>query len=878
MKKLTTSEIRNMWLEFFKQKNHHIEPAKSIVPFDDKSILFINSGVATLKKYFDGSQIPTSPKIANSQKSLRTNDIENVGITSRHHTLFEMLGNFSIGDYFKSEAIEYAYELMTSDKWFAFEVDKLYFTVHPNDEVAYNKWISLGITPDKIVKTFDNFWEIGPGPGGPNSEIFYDRGAKYDNRDVRELLKDDLENDRIIEVWNLVFSEFNCDPENKSREDYESLPQQNIDTGMGLERMAMISQNVDSNFETDGFMPIIENLTKITKINYDDSKKAYRIIADHIRALTFAISDGALPSNDGRGYVIRRILRRAVKYGYLDLGLKKPFLIKLVDCVCEIMNDFYPELEQSKDYVKEVILIEEEKFFKTLENGIKLFNTHSKSNNKVFDGEVAFKLYDTFGFPIEITIELAENNNLVVDIDTFNKSLENQRQRARNAMNKSEAMSKQNPFLKTIDVDSKFIGYDKFSCETKINLITNLHENFESFNSGEIFIICEQTPFYATSGGQMCDHGFINNNRVIDTIKLTNGQFAHLVEVKENLNVGDTVNLKIDEVRRNLITRNHSATHLLHNALHKFVSKNANQAGSLQDETKTRFDFTNLTALDEKKIEEIEVYVNDCIKNDYNVIIQEMSMDEAKKLNVMALFGEKYGDIVRVVEMNDSIELCGGTHVNSTSEIEYFHILSEGGIGSGVRRIEAITSSNVVKYHEKIKIEIIEFVENSKVIHKDLNLVSTNLIDGFILKAYRLSKLLDDGLIDLLKQLEQIKINNMNVKQQISLKNQSNSSSILSDLIKSITVKDGYNFIDHEVENIEIKQLRQLSDELLNHIKSGIIILKLVNETNVNIIVKVSDDLTSSHNASDILKEIISPFNGRGGGKPNMAQGGYQSN
>ncbi len=872
MKNLTTNEIRTMWLDFFQSRGHHIEESKSLIPVNDNSLLFINSGVATLKNYFNGTQTPPSNKITNAQKSIRTNDIENVGVTSRHHTLFEMLGNFSIGDYFKDEAIDMAYELLTSSDYFDIDVDKLYFTVHPNDQVAYDKWLSLGINPDKIVKLEENFWEIGNGPGGPNTEIFYDRGESYDARDVIMLLKEDLENDRIIEIWNIVFSEFNCRPGEISQADYEELPQKNIDTGMGLERMACIMQEVETNFETDNFMVVINKLYELTNLSYEENKMAYRVIADHIRALTFAIADGIIPSNDGRGYVIRRILRRAVRFGFNNLNIKQPFMSPLVDEVILIMKDFYPYLEENKDFIKEVIILEEEKFLNTIEDGLKLLNKEiENTNTTTLSGLVAFKLYDTYGFPIELTLEECQDRGISVDIDGFNQELELQRQRARAASNDDEAMSIQNPFLKEITVESKFIGYDKLNVESKIMMLTDLTAEFDVVDSGECFVILDKTPFYAESGGQASDHGRILGNKVIDVQKLPNGQFIHKVVVENKLGKGTLVDAIVCEDTRSLTTKNHSTTHLLHLALHEVLGSHAKQAGSLQDSEKTRFDFSNLRALNESEIIKINNRVNELIKQQHDVIIKEMSIDEAKALGAEALFGEKYGDVVRVVNMGPSIELCGGTHVANTSDIELFQIISESGIGSGIRRIEATTSKTAITYVEDLYSKFDQMYNNALEKLNSGETVNTTELDLLVSKL-KIVYNFDETILD---KLALIKDKNKEVKQMQKQSSASKSQDIAKDIISQAKDVDGVLYVDVTLDDFDPKLAKDLSDEVLNQLGSGVVCLTVLALDKATVIVKVSDDVTNKFNANLILQDIIKPKGGRGGGKPTMAQGGY---
>ncbi len=872
MKHLSTNEIRKMWLDFFKEKNHYQEESKSLVPVNDKSLLFINSGVATLKKYFDGTELPPANRIVNSQKSIRTNDIENVGLTSRHHTLFEMLGNFSIGDYFKDEAIEMAWEILTAEKWFAFAPEKLYITVHPNDVETYNKWVDLGVNPGHIVKLEENFWEIGKGPGGPNTEIFYDRGESYDNRDIIELLAADLENDRVIEIWNIVFSQYNCNPE-IPQQDYEELPQKNIDTGMGLERMACVMQEVETNFETDNFKIIIDELVKQTKIEYNEAKMAYRVIADHVRALTFAIADGVLPANEGRGYVIRRILRRGVKYGYKDLNLSQPFMYKLVDQVIMVMAEFYPYLSENAEFIKEVIEIEEQKFFQTISEGILLLEKEfTNTVDKTIPGAVAFKLYDTFGFPIELTEELSEEAGYKVDLAGFEVELEAQRTRARNAIGDNNGMNKQNTFAKEITIASEFVGYNQLDVTTEVVYITDLEQELNETTDNS-WVILSQTPFYAESGGQVGDTGLIDNAKVLNTKKLPNGQ--HAMQIAGKLTTGQEVVAHVDQKRREQITQNHSATHLLHLALHKHIGSHAKQAGSLQDAEKTRFDFTNLKPLDAKAIALIENDVNQQIKAQNTVKIAEMSMDEAIEMGANALFGEKYGDLVRVVSIGDSIELCGGTHVENSEDIKLFHILSESGIGSGVRRIEAITGEFVIDYAKKLISEAKEIITTNQEYLSQEKLVNITAIEKIIMQIERLIPTYNHDLEELLSPLKELLTENEVLKQKLKNQKADANKNLAAELINNIKIENGINKLEVKLEDISMKEVRSLSDDLLNRMQSGVLVIEAKENEKVSVIVKVSDDIAQDHPANQILKAIIEPKGGRGGGKPTMAQGGY---
>lgn len=870
---MKTNDIRKMWLDFFTEKGHHIEPSQSLIPVDDESLLFINSGVATLKKYFDGSQKPKSNRIANAQKSLRTNDIENVGITSRHHTLFEMLGNFSIGDYFKDEAIEMGFELLTSEKWFNFPLEKLYFTVHPDDTVAFNKWVNLGVNPEQIIKLEENFWEIGEGPGGPNTEIFYDRGESYDSRNVIELLEKDLENNRIIEIWNIVFSQYNCMPGQRKKADYDELPQKNIDTGMGLERMACILQDVETNFETDNFMVIIKEIEKLTDVKYDDNKKPFRIIADHIRALVFAITDGVLPANEGRGYVIRRILRRAVKSAYIELGIKKPFLELLVNIVIDVNRDFYPELGHNENAIKKVINKEELKFLETIEEGMELCLSMIRVDGKI-TGENAFKLYDTFGFPIEITEEIANDMNVEVDIDGFHKHMGEQKERARANAKGAAGMHMQNEVLQNIEVESEFVGYDKLAVMAEVKLIVENNQFVEKTSSKTASIILDQTPFYAESGGQVSDHGFIGNNKVISVSKLQNGQHLHTVEVTNPITSGDSLLAQVNNAFRNSIMKNHSVTHLLHLALRNELGSGVTQQGSYQDEAKTRFDYSTLDALSEEQLTTIQAEVNSNIKAGYDVMTNEMGIEEAKQKGAVALFGEKYGEVVRVVEMGPAVELCGGTHVKNTADIEGFYIVAENGIGSGIRRIEAITSGNIKNFELTLVEEIESHIKGLSAKVKDGKTIKTKNVLELMSKLPRLAEVTGTDYEVFNMALEKLEEQSEANKKAIAAKAAQQGASLKTEILASSTNQSGINKIDYTINEVNPNEVRNLSDEIMNEVENLVLVLRVVNGDKVQVIVRSSKSICGEHPANKIINDILGEYGGRGGGNPEMAQGG----
>ena len=719
MKYLKSFEVRQMWLDFWKSKGHEVFPSASLVPVNDPTLLWINAGVAPLKKYFDGREVPSNRRICNAQKAIRTNDIDNVGRTARHHTFFEMLGNFSIGDYFRKEALTWAFELLTSEKWFGFDIDKLYFTIYPDDKESFELWTGLGVKPDHIIPLQGNFWEIGEGPCGPDSEIFYDRGEKYDPENLGiKLLQDDISNDRYIEIWNIVFSQYNSKP-GVPRSEYKELPSKNIDTGMGLERMVCIFQNAETNYETDLFMPLINKLEEMTGVKYE-GQMAFKVIADHIRSVTFAISDGATLSNEGRGYVLRRVLRRAVRYGKM-LGMKKAFMYELVDVVTEIMNPFYPYLENTKDMVKKLIKLEEEKFLQTLEIGEKKLVDYINNKNEIVSKEFAFLLYDTFGFPIELTEEVALEYGKSVDIDGFKNELKKQKEKAKASRNAQDSMNTQNEDMLNFKEESSFIGYDKLTCTSKINGIF-VDGKLVKEASGKIVLTFDQTVFYATSGGQIGDSGIVsyqgNEFIVLDSFTLPNTQHAVLLDTGEiEVKINDEVILNVDEELRNKSASNHSGTHLLNEALRKVLGNHVKQQGSSVTSESLRFDFNNFVLPTDEELIEVENIVNNEINKNVNTNIVELPLEEAKSLGVQAVFGEKYGDVVRVVTIGFSKELCGGTHVSNTKDINKLAVISVESKGSGIYRIECVTGSDV---------DVKEAVVNStKVYQKDIDELRT---------------------------------------------------------------------------------------------------------------------------------------------------------
>ncbi|CEF18626.1 alanine--tRNA ligase [Staphylococcus xylosus] len=855
MKNLKASEIRQNFIDYFVEQGHMVEPSAPLVPIDDDSLLWINSGVATLKKYFDGRETPRKPRIVNSQKAIRTNDIENVGFTARHHTFFEMLGNFSIGNYFKKEAIEFAWEFLTSEKWMAMDPKKLYVTVHPEDIEAYRIWNEdIGLEESRIIRIEGNFWDIGEGPSGPNTEIFYDRGDSYGKDDPAEEMYPGGENERFLEVWNLVFSEFNHNKDHT----YTPLPNKNIDTGMGLERMASIAQNVRTNYETDLFMPIIREVEMLSGKKYlekDAYDVAFKVISDHIRTIAFAIADGALPANEGRGYVLRRLLRRAVRFSQ-SLDINEPFMYQLVDIVADIMEPYYPNVKEKSDFIKRVIKSEEERFHETLEEGLAILNNlvaQAKEQSNEISGKDAFKLYDTYGFPVELTEEIATQENLSVDMTTFETEMQQQRDRARQARQNSQSMQVQSEVLKKITTESKFVGYDVMDRATTITDIIHNGELIDVAEAGEtVYFILKETPFYAVSGGQVADQGKVSNENfeilVTEVTKAPNGQNLHKGEiqfgtVKTNAEVSASVNHK----ERSAIKKNHSATHLLHAALKEVLGEHVNQAGSLVEAERLRFDFSHFGPMTQDEIDQVERRVNEEIWNSIEVNIQEMPIEEAKQIGAMALFGEKYGDVVRVVNMAPfSIELCGGIHVNNTSEIGLFKIVSESGTGAGVRRIEALTGKSAFLYLETIQTQF--------------NAVKTQV-----------KVKTDDQVLDKVKQMQ---TEEKELVKQLEQKNKEVTSLKMGDLTNQVEEINGLKFLATEVEVPNAKALRETMDDFKSKLQDTVIVLISNVDGKVSLVATVPKAFTDKVKAGDIIKNMAPIVGGKGGGRPDMAQGG----
>ena len=861
LKKLNSAQVRRMYLKFFEEHGHQVMPSASLVPVNDPTLLWINSGVATMKKYFDGKVVPDNPRMTSSQKSIRTNDIENVGKTARHHTMFEMLGNFSVGDYFKNEVIPWAWELLTSDEWFGFDPERLYITYYPKDHDAYNRWREVGVAEDHLIADEDNFWDIGQGPSGPDTEIFYDRGQEFNN-----LADDDPENypggenERYLEIWNIVFSQFNHTPEDT----YEPLPHKNIDTGMGLERVVSIFENAPTNFETDLFMPLIKQAEEFSGTKkYGQNKEddiQFKIIADHIRTITFAIGDGALPSNVGRGYVIRRLLRRAVVAGK-KLGIDEPFLAKMVPTVGKIMEDYYPDVLKNADYIASVIESEEDRFSATLNGGLNLLNNviaeakESKTNE--IDGRTAFKLYDTYGFPIELTKEYAEDEGLTVDEKGFQAAMTEQQNRARNARDMDNGMGVQTDLWTSFKEDSKYVGYTDLTVDNaKVIGLAHDGQQADEAQPGDknIELIFDVTPFYAEMGGQVADTGDIIDNygkkvgRVVDVQHAPNQQNLHRVELTAPIKKGARYKLVVDRIRHLKIEKNHTATHLLDQALRNVLGGHTQQAGSLVEEHYLRFDFNHFGQVTAEDLKKVENMVNEQIWKEFPVKTVETDIDSAKEMGAIALFSDKYGDKVRVVKIGDfNTEFCGGDHVKNTNELGLFKIVSEGGVGAGVRRIEAVTSSDAFKFLQD---------------RDDLLTKS-----AASLKVAQIKEV-PHQVETLQNELKEAQKQNESLQAKIAAQQANN-------VFENVQATKNGSLIAAEVQVAGMGQLRQLADAWRSKALSDVLVLATASDGKANLLVAVSDDKTKEGlKAGDLIKAIAPAINGGGGGRPNLAQAG----
>lgn len=845
---MTGNELREKYLQFFASKDHLVLPSYSLIPENDPTLLMVGAGMAPFKPFFTGKMKPPHPRITTSQKCVRTGDIENVGKTARHHTFFEMLGNFSFGDYFKREAIAWAWEFIT--KHLEIPEEQLWVTIYPDDEEAFDIWTKeVGVNPKRVVKLEDNFWEIGPGPCGPCSEIYVDLGPERGCSDNCVL---GCDCDRYLEIWNLVFTQFDRDEAGN----YNPLAKKNIDTGAGLERIASVLQNKKSNFETDLIFPIIEYASKVSGVKYETSTKndiSLKVIADHARSMTIMILDGILPSNEGRGYVLRRIIRRAIRHGRL-LGIETSFLAGAVDAVITIFGNVYPELVEKQDYIRKVISLEEERFHTTLAQGIellsKLIADLKVTGKDVLDGKSAFKLYDTFGFPWELTAEILEENKFSLDKDAFDAAMNEQRERARAARQENQRVSV--PDLTGINVDSLKQDYNVTTA--KVVLLWKDGKAVEQVHDGEeVGIILDTTAFYAEGGGQAGDTGMIETEvgkvEIENAKKLANGTIYHIGMVVEGLiKVGDNVKILIDAEVKQATARNHTATHLLHAALKNIVGEHVNQAGSSVNSERLRFDFSHFEPLTTEQIEKIEQQVNEAILKAITVDISEKTQNEAKEMGAMALFGEKYGDIVRVVNIKDcSVELCGGTHVNNVAEIGLFKIVSEAGVASGVRRIEAITG---------------------KLAYDKVNSVEKTLNKAAVLLKSRNNEVVEkiEALLTQVKTLEQ----------QLALANSKMAQETASELLATAIDVNGVTIVNAEVEIEDMDGLRNLADLLRDKLTVGVIVLGAkIADDKVNFVVMATKDAVAKGiHAGNIIKETAKVAGGGGGGRPDMAQAG----
>ncbi len=875
MKYMSHDDIRNMWFKFFTEKNHKIYESAPLIPINDDSLLWINAGVAPLKKYFDGTEIPESRRITNIQKCIRTNDIENVGVTKVHQTFFEMMGNFSIGDYFKKEAIAYAFELLTSKDYFAIDKNLLYVTVYKDDEEAKENWLKVGIDPSHIIPLAGNFWEIGEGPCGPDSEIFYDRGEKYDkDHNAFELFKNDIDQERYVEIWNNVFSQYNSKVGVK-RENYQELPHKNIDTGAGLERWCCILQGVDSNFDTDLFQPIIKHIEELAGSLYSGQKE-YKVIADHIRAITFALADGACFENVGRGYVLRRLLRRSVRFGK-QLGLECPFMYKIVSDVVDVMKNAYPYLVEKRPIIEALVLEEEKLFLNTLEAGERrLKELVATSLDGYISGEEAFKLYDTYGFPFELTEEYLQDLGYKVSKEEFDKYMQAQKDLAKkNAKNKTQ-MASQKKVLLDFKKDSSFV-YGIYRLKSHVIAIFSKDELVDSIDH-DTYIALDRTCFYATSGGQVNDTGMIVSKnfkaRVIDVFKGPNSQHIHKVKLLAGtININDECELIVDKDRRKKIEANHSTVHILQYSLQQVVSNTIKQAGSYVDDEKLRFDFTYSGKMTEEKIIATEQFANDMIHKNLIVSTEIMPLDKAKKIGAMALFNEKYGDQVRVVKIGKSIELCGGTHASNTKDINQMAIISCESKGSNVYRIEATTNSNIEKnlleaispYTEE-KIKLLE--KAKKIIDsaqkEDIHLIFDINIDNPKPASYKDIIYNRNELQYIHHEVKELEKKYLNLTQQNSLKN-------LDRYLEKVVTYNNIETIIMTTHFKELNTLKAIGDALINKMNSALIFFANINDDNsVNFICRSSSKI----NAGLLVKKASVTSNGNGGGSPTFAQGG----
>ncbi len=850
MKPLTGNQIRQLWLKFFNSKGHQTIPGASLIPYNDPTLLWINSGVAAIKRYFDGSEIPSQKRLTNVQKSIRTNDIENVGYTARHHTFFEMLGNFSIGDYFRKEAIEWAYEILTSKDYFALDVTRIYATYNPSDLLSKQYWQACGLPEDHLIPLEGNYWQIGEGPCGPNTEVFYDRGERYDPKKLGlELLKQEINNDRYIEIWGIVFSQYNA-VDGQTRAQYKELPSKNIDTGAGLERLACVMQETPTNFETDLFYPVIQATERLAKVSYQAAEyRPYRVIADHIRTLTFALTDGALFSNEGRGYVLRRILRRALRYGR-KIGILEPFLYNLVPTVATMMSAFYPELNVQQDRVAKIIRAEEEKFIHTLSTGEQLLKKHMEEG--LITSEQAFKLYDTYGFPIELTIEMAQEKGIIVDRAGFEKLMEEQRERARQSRIAVSSMQKQSADLLQFKAPSNFI-YDGQPIQGKVIGLFVDGKSVSSMDE-EGYVVFDQTNFYAESGGQIADQGSWENPNsrleVLDVQKAPNKQPMHFVKVVfGKVKIGDSFTGTIHSKKRQLIQKNHSALHLLQYALRKVLGNHISQRGSYAGDEYARFDFTHHGKITYEEIQTLESIVNEEIASSYPLLVQVLPIDEARKTGAIAPFDENYGELVRVISLGpNSKEFCGGTHVNNTQDIGLFTIIAEESIAAGTRRMTIKTSTAAylaLKQREKMLYQVQETLQAKSP-------------------------------VEVRDRLQAV------VSEKEHYKSQTN---LLLDQVASQEAKQALPAVEHvQKQTWLIRMFKKTNKEMLSRIADRL-------KSNVDAIVLIGEDegtypilvafntkkLPKTLAAGALVKSLTSSLGGSGGGRPELAYGALKS-
>ena len=856
------NELRRMYLEFFESKDHLRMNSFSLVPHNDKSLLLINAGMAPLKPYFTGQEIPPRKRVTTCQKCIRTGDIENVGKTARHLTFFEMLGNFSFGDYFKHEAIAWSWEFLT--KVLGLEEDRLYPSIYGEDDEAFEIWNKeVGVPAERITRFYrdpetgecDNFWEHGAGPCGPCSEIYYDRGEKYGCGSPD--CKVGCDCDRFMEVWNNVFTQFNGD----GKGGYEELEQKNIDTGMGLERLAVVMQDVDSVFDIDTMKAIRDKVCELSGKTYQKDALddvSIRLITDHIRSATFMVSDGIMPSNEGRGYVLRRIIRRAARHGRM-LGIDGTFMARLSATVINESKDGYPELEEKQDFIFKVLTQEEEKFSKTIDQGLAILADMEKEmeskGEKVLSGEEAFKLYDTYGFPMDLTQEILEEKGFTIDEEGFKKAMEVQRTTARAARKVTNYMGADVTVYESIDpsVTTEFVGYDKLTADSEVTVLTTEMELVEALSDGEVgTVIVKETPFYATMGGQQGDKGVIRTANgefaVEDTVKLLGGKVGHIGKVVSGMiKVGDTVTLSVDAELRGKTCKNHSATHLMQKALREVLGTHVQQKGSYQDGERTRFDFSHFEAMTPEELSAVEKMVNEKIAENIAVETAVMTADEAKKTGAMALFDEKYGETVRVVSMGDfSKEFCGGTHVKNTGEIAAFKIISESGVAAGIRRIEALTGENVFAYYQKVEEELEAAAKAAKA-------TPATLVEK---------------IEHMMAEIKALTSENESLKSKAA-------QEALGDVMDQVTEVGGVKLLAASVEGVDMNGLRDLGDKLKAKLGDGVVVLASSCDGKVNLVaMATAEAMAKGAHAGNLIKSIAGKVGGGGGGRPNMAQAG----